>query len=249
MAHRERYRWSKPASVEAERGPAAVLSGWTAMISVEGHWSHCDLWFIGAAAYVGRPWRILGRIGGIWAVLASGAIGVPPLLSPNGVGGDRTGIIASVRGRPCEGLLVEVANSVAVVVPPARWRLHAWGRESDQPTTTTGGVAPTIWTPAHDPAPPSAVYVASAAACLLNCAYCCNDSGGLRWFQIHDLAAAPGAGAIPILPSLPVPDGAPGSIACDAMQLAIGCCLASSLTPAVYTADGGLGLDMGATIQ
>ena len=248
MASRVSYRWSEPASAEAERGPAAVVGGWTAMVSMSGRWSHCDLWFIGAAAYVGRPFRILGRTGGIWAVLASGTIGVPALLSPNGALGDRTGILASVRGRPCEGLLVEVANSVAVVVPPAKWRLHAWGRESDQPTTVTGGPTPPIWTNRHSPIVTN-VYVASAAPCLINCAFARNDSAGTRFFQVHDLAGAPGAGAVPCQPGLPLLTTAPGSIAFDAAQMLNGVTLVSSLTAAAYTADPGASLDMGALIQ
>jgi hypothetical protein len=250
MGHPERYEWSEPASVEAIGEPAPTGSGWTDLISMEGHWSHADLWFDGPAGYLGSAFRIIGRVAGIWAQLWAGIIGAPPfpLLAPGA--NERTGLLATIRGMPCDALLVQARNpGPGVALGTARWRLHAWGREAAAQSTAAGGAVPAIWTAAHDPAAPSPVYVASAAPCIINCAFARNDSGGLRWFQIHDLAAAPLAGAVPVLPALPIPDGQPGSISCDALQLAAGCVLASSLTAATYTADAGAGMDMGALIQ
>lgn len=248
MGHPERYEWSEPASVEAENAPAPIGAGWTDMVSMEGHWSHADLWFDGPVAYLGAAFRIIGRVAGIWAELWAGIIGAPPfpLLAPGP--GERTGLLATIRGMPCDAFTVQVRNPAAAL-GRARWRLHAWGREAAAQSTAAGGAVPSIWLSSHDPTPPSPVWIASAAPCVLNCAFARNDAGGLRWFQIHDLAVAPGAGAVPILPSLPIPDGQPGSIACDAMRLSVGCVLASSLTAATYTADAGAGMDMGATLQ
>lgn len=241
--------WSEPASYEAELGPQNVLGGWTVVAEMVGHWSHLNLWFTGEPAYAARPIRVLGRIGGIWAILFAGAIGAPPFplwAQP----GSLTGIVAAVRGRPCDAFQVEVANAVGAVPAPARWRLFVWGRESDEALAAPGGgPQPVIWTYKHDPAPPASIYVASAVPCLLNCAFARNDAGAQRWLQIHDAAAPPLAGAVPVLPGLPIGAGAPGSISADAMRLLVGCCLVSSLTSTPYTVDGGASLDMGALIQ
>lgn len=253
MAVRETYRWSAPTSVEAEVGPVNGQGGWTAVASLEGgRWSHCELWFSGTPAYITRPWRILGRIGRVWAVLASGTINVPALLAPNPT--QLTGILGKVRGQPVEAIVAQVANSVGAVVPPAVWRLHAWGEDCCPQPDPTGAlvVAPVIWTPVHDPAPSHAVYVASVVPCLVNCAFARNDlaEGEDRWFQVHDVAIGLAPGAVPVLPGLRVRPGCSVSQSYDAGRFTVGCWLVSSLTPATYTPDSDrAGLDMGALIQ
>jgi hypothetical protein len=246
---RDRYEWSDPQSYEAEAGPSNAALGWANVVSMEGHWSHCDLWFQGAATYLGRQFRILGRIGGIWTVLAQAPIGAAPfaLWAPEPT--TRTGILTVVRGRPCDAFAVQVQDAVGAVLPIARWRLHCWGREAEGTATTAGGGAqPVIWTPRHS-AGPVGVYVASAAPCLCNCIFARNDGGAQVWLQLHDLAAAPGVGAVPLLPAIPIIAGGPASMSLDALQLAVGCVLASSTTAATYTADAALSLDLGALVQ
>jgi len=246
MGRLDRYRWSEPASQESEGGPAAQAEGWTTLITMQGHWSHCDLWFTGAAGYVGRPWRILGRLGGVWAQLAFGVVGMPPVLVPGSF--QLSGLLGSVRSRPADAFQVEIQNTL-VALPVARWRLMAWGRESDAPSTSTGGPVPTIWQNRHS-AGAVAVYIASAAPCLLNCAFARNDGVLARYFQVHDLAAAPAPGAIPCQPGIQIPGGGqPGSISFDAAQMLNGVVLVSSTTAAVYTVDPAASLDMGALVQ
>lgn len=252
---RDVYPWSQPASYEAELGPSAGIAGWTTIATMEGHWSHLNLWFEGAIAYGGRAFRILGRIGGIWTILFQSTINAPPfaLWDPGlGIfpGPTLTGIIAVVRGRPCDSFQVEVANSVAVPLPLARWRLHVWGRESDEASVAAagGGPQPPIWTPKHSVGPVS-VYTASLGPCLLNCAFCRNDANAVRWFQVHDTAAAPGAGAVPFQPGPRVAPNRSASQSYDAARMLVGVTLVSSLTAATYTVDAGASLDMGALIQ
>lgn len=242
--------WSEPSSYEAELGPQNVLGGWTVVAEMVGHWSHLNLWFQGEPAYAARPIRVLGRIGGIWAILFAGAIGAPPFplwAQP----GSLTGIVAAVRGRPCDAFQVEVANAVGAVPAPAHWRLFVWGRESDEaaPQAPGGGPQPVIWTYQHDPAPPASVYVASPVPCLLNCAFARNDGRSTRWFQVHDAAAPPVAGAVPIEPGERIRPGCSCSQSYDAARMLTGVALVSSLTPTPYTVDAGASLDMGALVQ
>jgi len=242
--------WSEPASYEAQLGPTNSLGGWTPVAEMVGHWAHLNLWFEGTPAYAGRPIRVLGRIGGIWAILFASSIGAPPFplwAQP----GSLTGIVATVRGRPCAAFLVEVANAVGAVLPPARWRLFVWGRESDEatPQAAGGGPQPPIWTHRHDGPQPTGAYLASAVPCLLNCAFARNDGVATRWFQVHDTNAAPAPGALPIAPGERLLTGCSCSQSYDAARMLVGVCLVSSLTPTPYTVDAGGGLDMGALIQ
>lgn len=263
MARIERYTWSAPISVEAEVAPTAGQTGWTSVASLDaGHWSHAELWFSGHPAYTARPWRILGRIGSIWAVLAAGNVGAPPLLQPNAL--QLTGILGKLRGQPCEALTAQIANAAGAQLPPAIWRLHAWGEDCCPQPDAAGNlpvdvvtmppvvvtVVPSIWMPVHDPHPSHAVYVASLVPCLINCAFARNDGDSVRWFQVHDVALGLGLGAVPIEPGLRVQPGCSVSQSYDSARLLVGCWLASSLTAKDYTPDTDrAGLDMGALIQ
>jgi len=127
-------------------GPAAVVGGWTTVAYQEGRWSHCDVWFHGPVGYLARTWRLLGRNGGVWAVLATGDIGSIPLLAPNA--GERTGLAASIRGWPCDAFLMEVANGAALA--PAEWQMYCWGREAAPSAVAGSGALPSVVVPAPE---------------------------------------------------------------------------------------------------
>ncbi len=246
MGLRKIHQWDEPTSVEIDRAPAGVLGGWTACVELTGQWAHCVAGVEGVVAYAGRPWRLLGKLGGLWAILQAGVINVPALYAPNA--GELSGIISRIRGTPCDGFLLQIANAVGAVPAPAHWGLMAWGHETDE-QDTEAGAAPTVWTPSAAPAAPAFVHIARAVPCLINCAHAYNQGAVTHFLQVHDLAAAPVAGARPIVRGTPVRAGRASSESFDATRLLVGCVLVDSLAEDTYQIPPAATLDLSCLVR
>lgn len=96
---------------------------------------------------------------------------------------------------------------------------------------------------AYEPAV-AAFEVAKAAAGRLYQIYVTNEGGGPLFFQIHNTAAAPSAGATPFMTQWRVPNQ--GALFVDfgeyGLYMSVGITIVSSSTYATYTASAGLAM-------
>jgi len=192
--------------------------------------------------YLARTWRLLGRNGGVWAVLATGDIGSIPLLAPNA--GERTGLAASIRGWPCDAFLMEVANGAALA--PAEWQMYCWGREAAPSAVAGSGALPSVVVPAPELRTDSGAPAGAAVASLVVHAGPCQFSGfsvrnvsaGPRYVMVFDAAALPANGAVPILEPLLLGAGQSGVWEDDEFACSAGIVIASSTTDGILTIGG-----------
>jgi hypothetical protein len=241
MAHAQQLPWSKRQGFAVLRRPN-IGTGWTRVLSQEGSWSHCDLWFSGEPNYIGRQVRILGRLDDIWAIIAQTTIGAGLLWTPTA--GDRSGgILYRVRGQPCHGFAVEIREAVGFgALRPARWRLECWGQESDVPTLPDGSlvVSGTVLVPPSEWVPLSGAPVASRVdrivPCRFKAALVHNLNAAARYLMVFDAVALPPIGTRPPYMPLRIEADRFGNLSPDCCRHNAGLVWAASTTDDTLTA-------------
>jgi hypothetical protein len=106
------------------QGPAEV---WRPLLNAPGSWNACDVWFQVPEAQAGTLLRLFAINGSLRVPL----FGPRSFNDASGVwkdsGGNRwSGIIFSVRSRPCDGFELEFTSNSNPAPRPARFRMECW---------------------------------------------------------------------------------------------------------------------------
>lgn len=129
MGIRER-KWSAPVQVEgryALPGRAGELS----IASASGHWSNCDVYLLAPDSWGAvnqARIKVYSFNGAARYALATNDLWLSPYTQHGN--GQRTWLVASVRGHPADGFEVTATSPAGIDLPACTAYLECWGQES-----------------------------------------------------------------------------------------------------------------------
>lgn len=105
-------------------GPAEIFRP---LVNAPGSWNACDFWFQIPASQAGTSFRLFALNGAIKVPLHAARTANEASGVWKDSGGDRwSGILFSVRSRPCDGFLVEVAHGGVASLDVSKFRMECW---------------------------------------------------------------------------------------------------------------------------